>query len=129
MYAAVLHNGLFQTPVSQMLSDAQNMPTISYLLNQWIRSGAKLPHEIVCDYSHALIGAITLSFCQMSRSRYCDICLKVLQNKETSTSPIFVRLDIAHFIKMICCWKCLGKGKIKEFFVRSLIILVESETL
>jgi len=129
LYAAVLHNGLFQTPVSQMLSEAQDMSTISYWLNQWIRSGAKLPHEIVCDYSYALIGAITFSYCQMSRSRYCDICLKVLQNKETSTPPVFIRLDIAHFVKMICRWKCLGKGRIKEFFVRSLIILVESETL
>lgn len=129
LYAAVLHNGLFQTPVSQMLSEAQDMSTISYWLNQWIKSGAKLPHEIICDYSYALIGAITLSYCQMSRSRYCDMCLKVLQNKEKSLPPVFIRLDIAHLVKMICRWKCLGKGRIKEFFVRSLIILVESDTL
>lgn len=111
-----------------MLSEAQDMSTISYWLNQWIKSGAKLLHEIVCN-SYALIGAITFSFCQISRTRYCDICLRVLQKKETSTPTVFIRLDIAHFIKMICRWKCLGKGRIKEFFVRSLIILVESETL
>lgn len=129
LYAAILHNGLFQTPVSQMLSETQDMSTIPYWLNQWIRSGAKLPHEIVCSYSYALIGAITFSYCQMSRSRYYDICLRVLQNNETTSPAVCIRLGIAHFIKMICHWKCLGKSRIKEFFVRSLIILVESETL
>lgn len=105
------------------------MPTISYWLNQWIKSGAALPHEMVCDYAYALIGAITLSYCQMSRSDYCDTCLKVLQKKEVFIPGVYIRLDIAYFTKMISHWKCLGKGRVKEFFIRSLILLVESRTL
>lgn len=58
LYTAVLHDGLIQTSICQMVSEAQDLSTISYWLNQWIRNGAKFPHEIVCDYSYALIGGI-----------------------------------------------------------------------
>lgn len=129
LYSAVLHNGLSQTPVCQMVSEAQDMPSILYWLNQWIRNGAALPHEIVCDYSYALIGAITLSFCQMSRSQYSEACLKLLQKTETIIPTVHIRLDVAHFIKMVCRWTCLSKGRIREFFIRAITVLVESKTL
>lgn len=63
LYVAVLHNGTLQFPVSQMLSESQDTPTITYWLSQWLQSGAPIPVEIMCDYSNALIGAITRSYC------------------------------------------------------------------
>jgi len=46
-----------------MLSEIQDLPTITYWLSQWIRAGATSPYEVVVDYSNALIGAVTRAFC------------------------------------------------------------------
>jgi len=114
LYVAALHNGMLQLPVSQMLSESQDTPTITFWLSQWLRSGAPSPTEIVCDYSNALIGAITRSFCGgMSKKQYCETSLKILKNKDATLPKVYVRLDIAHFTKMVCRWKCLRIGPIK----------------
>jgi len=130
LYVAVLHNGTLQLPVSQMLSESQDTPTITFWLSQWLRSGAPFPTEIVCDYSNALIGAITRSFCGgISRKQYCERSLNILMNKDVTLPEVYVRLDIAHFTKMVCRWKCLRIGPIKEFFVRAIILLMQCKTL
>jgi len=101
LYVAVLHNGTLQLPISQMLSESQDTPTITFWLSQWLRSGAPSPTEIVCDYSNALIGAITRSFCGgMSKKQYCETSLKILKNKDATLPEVYVRLDIAHFTKI-----------------------------
>jgi len=139
LYVAVLNDGCIQVPVCQMLSEVQDLPTITYWLSQWIRAGATSPYEVVVDYSNALIGAVIRSFCcGLSKIQYCEISLKILQDEEDGiTVPnfrlnVYVRLDIAHLIKMICRWKCFkvrSHGKIKEFYVRAIVLLIKSRTL
>lgn len=63
LYTIVLHDGILQTPVCQMLSKSQDMSTITYWISQWIRNGSPMPNEVICDYSYALIGAICRGFC------------------------------------------------------------------
>jgi len=97
-----------------MLSEAQDMSTIVYWLSQWIRCGAPTPHEIVTDYSNALIGAVIRSFENgMTKNLYCNASLYKLQNDQAPLPNVFIRLDISHFTKMICRWKCLRRNKLK----------------
>lgn len=86
-----------------MLSESQDTSTITYWLSQWLRFGTPSPVEIVCDYSNALIGAITRSFCGgISKKQYCEQSLNIMKNKDTNLPKDFIRLDIAHFTKMVC---------------------------
>lgn len=122
-----------------MLSEVQDLPTITYWLSQWIRAGATLPYEVVVDYSNALIGAVILAFCcGLSKIQYCKISLKILQDEKdgirvlNSRLDVYVRLDIPHLIKMICRWKCFkvrSHGRIKEFYVRAIVLLIKWRTL
>lgn len=110
-----------------MLSESQDTPTITFWLSQ---SGAPFPTEIVCDYSNSLIGAITRSFCGgMSKKQYCERSLNILMKKDVTLPEVYVLLDIAHFTKMVCRWKCLRIGPIKELFVRAIILLMQCKIL
>ncbi|KAE9521913.1 hypothetical protein AGLY_017720 [Aphis glycines] len=105
LFVTVLNDGCIQVPVCQMLSEVQDLPTITYRLSQWIRAGATSPYEVVIDYYNAaFIGAVIRAFC-------------------SGLLDVFLRLDIAHLIKMIFRWKCFkvrSHGKIKEFYVRAI---------
>lgn len=80
LYTAELNDGNIQVPVSQMLSEAQDLPTIVYWLSQWLRSGVPYPNEVVIDYSNALIGAVTRAFADgFSKTKYCENSLLMLQ--------------------------------------------------
>lgn len=50
-------------PISQQLSEKQDMLTIYYWMANWANTGITLPDECVSDYSKALLGAITRTFC------------------------------------------------------------------
>lgn len=129
LYEAVVSNGSYQTSVTQMLSEKQDTFTIFSWLTLWIKDGVPSPQETVCDFSMALLGAITRAFCSgMTVRTYIDSCLEILTGKKSSNNQLscFVRIDVAHLIKMICRWKCWKGPRIyhlKEFFVRYLILL------
>jgi len=63
LYEAVVNTGYGQIPVSQMISERQDTLSIHNWLARWLKSGIKIPDETVCDYSTALLGAITRAFC------------------------------------------------------------------
>lgn len=89
-----------------------------------MNDGVSAPQESVCDFSMALLGAITRTFCGgMTVRTYVESCLEILTYKKTANPQLscFVRIDIAHLIKMISRWKCWKGSKshhLKEFFVR-----------
>lgn len=62
LYEAVVNTEYGQIPVSQMISERQDTLTIYNWLAWWLKSGIKTPNETVCDYSTALLGAITRAF-------------------------------------------------------------------
>jgi len=133
LYVIVLHDGIIQVPVCQMLSEIQDIPSICYWLSQWVRAGAPYPSEVVVDYSNALIGAVTRTFTSLTKSEYCEKSLRILKNNYNDSGfSVYVRLDIAHFIKMICQWKCFkknGNTKVKELYVRCIVLLTKAQTL
>lgn len=126
LYEAVVSNGAYQTSVTQMLSEKQDTFTIFSWLTLWMNDGVSAPQESVCDFSMALLGAITRAFCGgMTVRTYVESCLEILTYKNSSHLKLscFVRIDIAHLIKMVCRWKCWKGSRsyhLKEFFVRYL---------
>lgn len=126
LYEAVVSSNAYQTSVTQMLSEKHDTFTIFSWLMLWMKDGVSAPQETVCDFSMALLGAITRAFCGgMTIRTYIESCLEILTEKKLSIKQLtcFVRIDIAHLIKIVCRWKCWKGTKtyhLKEFFVRYL---------
>jgi len=133
LYEAVVTSSVGHLPVTQMLSEKHDTLTIFYWLGQWMKCGIKSPNEVVCDFSKALLGAISRAFCNgNSLHAYNDNCFKVLIGHDEKLPPCYIRIDVAHIIKIFCRLKCLVgiKNKnLKEFYVRSLRLLLSCESL
>lgn len=94
-------------PISQQLSEKQDMMTIYYWLSNWTNIKMKIPNDCVYNYSKALLGAITRTFCKRkSLQEYIDTCFRVLTKDKNILSDCYVRVDVAHMVHMICRWKC-----------------------
>lgn len=135
LYECVLNNSYCQVPVTQMVSEKQDTLSIYFWLGQWIRDGALIPHEVVSDYSKAIIGAMSRAFCNgISLHEYSERCYKILNDTYSNIDlpQCYIRIDISHIIKMVCRWKCLldkHKYRLKEFYVRCVRLLIGSETM
>lgn len=109
-----------QIPVGQMLSERHNANAIGYWLSEWVRLGAKPPHEFVCDYSPAFINAACRAFTgSMNRSQYIGYCFEFLRYRR-NLPKCFIRIDVSHFIKAIVNWRELHEvhKKTKQFYIR-----------
>jgi len=119
--------------VSQMLSEKQNTLTIFLWLSEWMQFAIGNPNEVVCDFSKALLGATSRAFCNGSSiSSYVENCFMALMGHEERLPCCFLRIDVAHVIKIFCRLKCLTGVRnktLKEFYVRSLRLLLSSENL
>lgn len=122
LYEIVVYGLGIQESISQMVSEKQDLPTILYWLNKLQLSGVPSPNEIVTDMSRAILGAVSRAFCNgIGIKEYVDVCLQYLLKESTSFPTYFLRIDIAHFIKMQCRWKCFNgtnKRRLKEFYIR-----------
>ncbi|KAF5904350.1 NOF-FB transposable element, partial [Clarias magur] len=134
LYQGVLtgHNSS-SVPVVQMLSERHDTNAITQWLTEWIRAGAPIPKEAVSDFSLALLGALVKAFTpHPDLKSYINECFGVLLGKQSAKLPsCFVRVDVAHCIKMICQWDSLKNKthRIKDFFVRSIVQLLKSQSL
>jgi len=134
LYEAVVNEGFGQFPVAQMISEKHDTTTIAYWLDMWLKSGISAPNETITDYSKALLGAISRSFCMSNLRAYVIKCFMVItqQSNENSKPPCFIRIDVVHIIKLFCSLKSL-KGprnkRLKEFYVRGFRLLITSTNL
>lgn len=87
-----------------MISDKQDTLTICNWLTRWLNAGIGVPNEVICDYSAALLGAVTRAFCNLSLQSYVEKCFTSLieLEKEQSLPKCYVRIDVAHMIKIFC---------------------------
>jgi len=96
-------------------------------------AGTRNPNEVVCDYSKAILGATSRAFCNGKILKmYVDDCFDVLNGKDEQLPATYIRVDVAHIIKIFCRIKNLTgiKNKaLKKFYVRGLRLLLSSETL
>lgn len=100
LYEAVVSTEYGQLPVCQMISERQDTLTIATWLLQWLRCGVKIPNEVVCDYSTALLGAIIRAFCGLNMRTYVSQCFDVLVGKCQIPPNCYVRIDVAHMMKI-----------------------------
>lgn len=103
LYESVISTETFQYSVTQMISEKQDTFTIFSWLSLWLIDGVQAPQETVCDYSMALLGGICRAFCNgLTLHAYVDACLEILIGRYTGQIACFFRIDIAHFIKLVC---------------------------
>lgn len=62
LYEAVINEGYRQFPVCKMISERHNTLTITYWLEMWLKAGVNQPNEAICDYSKALLAAMSRTF-------------------------------------------------------------------
>lgn len=134
LYEAVISTSFGHLPVAQMLSEKQDTLTIWNWLANWKKHAIHEPNETVYDYSKALLGALTRAFCNgMSLKMYTETCFLILiGNKDLQLPKCYIRLDVAHIIKIFCRFKCFSEKKnnyLKEFYVRGLRLLLTTEKL
>jgi len=130
LYQAVASGISGIVPLFQMLSEKHDANIIQYWMSEWLRCGGKIPHEVITDFSFALLNAVARAFNSCSLPQYIKICLKYL-NCEQVTMPLCrIRLDIAHIIKMIARWQCFrGKApRVKDFYLRCVGFLTTIES-
>lgn len=118
-------------PIAQQLSEKQDMLSIYNWMANWVNKDHTPPNECICDYSKALLGAITRSFCnRKSLKDYNSMCFEYLIGNNFSLPECYVRIDIAHIIHMLCRWKCLKtRSPIKDFYVRCICQLIKAQSL
>jgi len=58
----------------------------------------------------ALLGGKARAFCEdIPVNFYVNTCLDILLHGKSSAShqlQCYMRIDMAHLIKLVCCWKC-----------------------
>lgn len=62
LYEAVVSTNYGHIPVSQMISEKHDTLAIFNWLASWMATGLHPPNEVVCDYSRALLAAISREF-------------------------------------------------------------------
>lgn len=118
-------------PVCQMLSEKHDANSITYWLNEWRRSGAPVPNEIVVDNSAALKSAVARVFAGTDLKTYLNQCF-AYANGRSALPKVYIRLDVAHYIcaaSRWAIWTDKNKKRIKEFYLRCLGILIDAQTL
>lgn len=134
LYTAVINFRGITCAAWQMLSERHDTEFITLWLKQWLRDGVPIPPETVCDYSRALLNAISFSFNQKLIKVYVNNCflhlLKDIATTITAGRPAktFIRIDVAHLIHAVSLWKCcnnVSHREIKDFYITCVALMVD----
>ena len=126
LYLIVVNDESGQYVVAAMISSTHNTVAILNFLNEWVRLGAPHPKIVNCDGSTALITAIIRAFTQD------HMILEYTEDCESGTLPnCYVRLDVAHFIKLWVDFlsTLTSLTKIKTFYKAAIGQLILSRDL
>lgn len=117
-----------------MISENHNTIAISNWLANWMTSN--VPQETVCNQFLALLSAIVKTFTQYSSLKiYIEVCADIITGRLPSDlrwlPQCYVRLDIAHFMKLASQWPSLKllNRKVREIILRTIGRLVKCQDL
>lgn len=87
---------------------------------EWLRSGVPYPKEVITDFSRALLTVVVRCFTiYKTIEEYADAC------KDKSLLHCYIRIDVAHFIKLYVIFlKSLSK-RIKVFYLTTIGQLIK----
>lgn len=121
--------------VTNMLSERHTNKAIANWLARWLDNDVPQPTECVCDQSLALLSTIVQSFTQYSSLReYVNVCANLVRGELPITSQwlpkCFIRVDVAHFIKLACKWTPLKtvQKRVKEIILRTIGLLIKCQS-
>lgn len=139
LYEALVYHpeNMHSFTVTNMLSEDHSNMTIFHWLAKWIiNSSVPRPKETVCDQSLALLSAIVQCFTQYSSlQEYLNICSDLVLGDLHADShwlpKCYVRIDVAHFIKLACKWVPLKTvpRRVKEVILRTIGLLIKCQSL
>lgn len=130
LYEAVINTSAGQIPITQMISEKQDTLSIFNWIAQWMRCAIQVPNEAICDYSFAILGAMAMAFSKNSGIKsYVDQCFGVAIGSHKNLPKCYIRIDVAHIIKIFCRNKHLEGKKnwyLKQFYVRGMRLLISA---
>jgi len=101
LYEGILSTSTGHISITQMISEKQDTLSIYNWLASWTATGIQQPNEVVCDYSRALLAAITRVFFKgTSTDSYANYVYKLLIGEKKEVPTTYIRLDVAHIIKI-----------------------------
>ena len=106
LYQAVVTSSAGQFPVVQMLSSRHTAFYITNWLKLWVLSGARIPQEVVCDESRALLSACAQAFTNTPTLQlYITACYELLTSTESPQRPAtYLRMNYAHLMNAVRKW-------------------------
>lgn len=126
LYAIVAAtNSGTSVPIFQFISEAHDSETISGRLKNWTKDLPK-PKEVVIDCSAALLLSLITTYTQFGTTKeYLNACHSILTGSENTIPYIFIRHDVAHFIKILRTNKIFEKvgNPIKTFYLNAIGLL------
>ena len=95
LYLAVVNTAAGQISVCQMLSERHTVVAITKWLITWVcLAGIPHPKEVTCDASVAMLAGSVRAFTpNFTIAEYA-------QSYEKSLPPCYIRIDVAHFLKI-----------------------------
>jgi len=79
LYECIVSTPYGHISVTQMVSEKHDTLSIFQWMSVWMSSGIRPPNEVVRDYSRALLGAISRSFCSgIGLNDYVNYSFRVL---------------------------------------------------
>lgn len=68
-----------------------------------MKCGLNTSNKVVCDFSMALLGTISMAFCKNSNIKlYIEKCFGVLIGFHQNLPNKYIRIDIAYVMKTFC---------------------------
>lgn len=126
LYQMIMKGDDSTQPIFQMITERNDVNQITFWLREHIRYGARIPRQVVVDFSLALLNSCALAYNDRHLKLYLEDCFRCLE-KQDLQHPLscFIRVDIAHLIKMIAQNPVFrGKHvKVKDFFVRCVALM------
>lgn len=119
-------------PVFQALRARHDTVGILLMVHTFLKLTGVIPNEVACDFSLALLNGVCLAYNECRLDTYISKCYKwIIGKKLEQPLQCYLRLDIAHLIKMICRKKIfIGKQHmIKDFYVRAIAVMTTCDTL